>query len=104
MINKIFIYTIIKINSLYFIAAGDTENQTYIFASRENNVTQVGWNTEINSYDINDTVSSEYGSQNDKLSSLFSRTQFKNKHTLLLNGDYDGSSVKLTQMQASKFG
>lgn len=95
---------VIKINSLYCIVAGDAENQTYIFASGENNVAPVGWNTEINFYGINDTVSSDYGLQNDKLSSLFSSTQFKNKHTLLLSGDYNGSSVKLTQMQASKFG
>lgn len=63
----------------------------------------IGWNTNItNPIVVNSEVLSEIGSttigtQNDKLSNIFSTTPFTNE-TIELSGEYDGSTIEVTDL------
>ena len=65
---------VIKINNLYTIAYGVGDNQVFVFASEQNNIAPVGWNTENTSFKFQDINLS--GDKNSGLSSMLSTTQF----------------------------
>lgn len=67
---------VMKINGVYEIAIVENGEQQIIFASEGNSLGFVGWNTEYNFYNFNDETMESFGSQNDKISNLFSISPF----------------------------
>lgn len=80
----------------------DSNNNVY-FSDVDGGWGFIGWNTNItNPIAVNSEVLSEIGSttigtQNDKLSNIFSTTPFTNE-TIELSGEYDGSTIEVTDL------
>ena len=89
---------------------GDFTNEVIFFASSDMGMGFVGWNPDISyPYSINSNVSNillgaSVGAENNLLTSLFSTTPFVQGEgeVITLSGDYDGSSVKVTDLSAKE--
>ena len=105
-INDNRMYMVMTMDGVY--AIGEMDSQTMYFTSADIGMGVVGWNADItypivindeadNSISIPNIGACDIGVENHLLTSLFSTTPFV-QSTLTLEGEYDGSTLTITEL------